>query len=97
MTKPLAVSRPMRGRGNNVGEEEGQPPTSERKYQIGQKGECGWDAGTGIACEARNGNWDDEHGVYHLERTRRLHHFLSNFYSLGGVKTITPTGYLETA
>ena len=76
MTKPLAVSRPMRGRGNNVGREQ---PTSERKYQIGQKGECGWDASTGIACEARNGNWDDEHGVYHLERTRRLDQFCQTF------------------
>lgn len=78
------------------GGEEGQP-TSERKYQIGQKGECGWDAGTGIACEARDGNWDDEHGVYHLERTRRLNQILSNLKQPRWRKTITPTGYLETA
>ena len=42
-------------------------PTSEREYKVGQKGEGDRDLGTGVACEARNRHWDDEHSVYHLK------------------------------
>lgn len=42
-------------------------PTSEREYKVGQKGEGDRDLGTGVAREARNRHWDDEHDVYHLK------------------------------
>jgi hypothetical protein len=50
-----------RGRLNNN-------PTSEREDKVGQEGEGDWDVGTGVACETRNGHWEDEHGVYHLKK-----------------------------
>jgi len=53
--------------------------TSESIYQVSEKGEAVRHPGTGVAGKARDGDWDDEHGVYHLiKRKSRLSGLVSS-------------------